>query len=254
MLKEFVDSLRTAGIIAQKTPLAVVTIDSDVLLCNVDLLRGLTSDRAKKHVIDASSHLKTPRVMSSEESTVLLEKYLGELQDVFERFDISCKTKHRQTTNPELDRKRMGPNEQHGNHHDIDACQCLQPDTSVHRTPVVDLLLPPTNNRTTMFGLLLGYPVIYWYRTEDETDPANAEVCLDFVPLRVYTVAGKLISTDVECQPHTIYSFSCPEEQAAVMSDTIKNWLKTTQRVDCSKYFSDISMTYKCISLAKVAL
>ena len=52
---------------------------------------------------------------------------------------------------------------------------------------VIRLELPDSVNRTTVFGLLLGYPVLYWYEADTSRDN-----CLSMQPLVVSEISLKM--------------------------------------------------------------
>jgi len=74
---------------------------------------------------------------------------------------------------------------------------------------------PPVNmNRTTLYGVLLGYPVVYWY-----DDVNGAGNCLSMIPLQVITV-----SVPVNTGNCDIYSFSFPEALLCECSESVNAW------------------------------
>ena len=78
---------------------------------------------------------------------------------------------------------------------------------------------PATMNRTTLYGVLLGYPVIYWY----DDNIAGAASCLSMVPLLVFTVTVSMDLNGVasECD---IYSFSIPEALQSECQRSVDSW------------------------------
>jgi Domain of unknown function (DUF4504) len=84
---------------------------------------------------------------------------------------------------------------------------------------------PAFINRTTLYGVLLGYPVIYWY--EDMIDGGGAGRCLSMIPLIVTTatvtfdIKGQCCDSLKTCD---IYSFSIPEELYQHCQATVKTW------------------------------
>ena len=88
-------------------------------------------------------------------------------------------------------------------------------------------------NRSTVYGLLLGYPVVYWY-----SDILRAEHCLQMVPLNVVTVTASK-----EQSSHIIYSFSYPNSFEEIIRPAVDSWFEKIKtfvseenigRVDCA--------------------
>lgn len=67
----------------------------------------------------------------------------------------------------------------------------------------------------TIFGVMIGYPIVYWYDSKQ-----SADNCLSFVPLNVYTAIandGSLI----------VGSLSCPEQLVSVrITAAIAKWFQ----------------------------
>ena len=81
------------------------------------------------------------------------------------------------------------------------------------------LELSPDINRSTVFGLLLGYPVVYWYN-----NATSADNCLSHVPLRLFQISA--VDSTVDSQPAVIYSFTIPEQLYSNCQFFIDNWQK----------------------------
>ncbi len=127
-------------------------------------------------------------------------------------------------------------------------------------------------NRSTVFGLLLGFPVVYWYKTD--CDDSN---CLSMVPLRVFTITIQASTTtmvewlqwplrvasvlygltDIE---HILYSFSIPEElllnevSVQTIGKFVEEWWKIRHNVFIMSGISSCKMscetkTYPCLTL-----
>jgi len=79
------------------------------------------------------------------------------------------------------------------------------------------LELPADINRSTVFGLLLGYPVVYWY-----SDITRADNCLSHVPLRMFSISA--MNSTAANQPTVIYSFTVPELLYSHCKFLIDNW------------------------------
>jgi len=81
------------------------------------------------------------------------------------------------------------------------------------------LELTPDVNQSTVFGLLLGYPVVYWY-----SNITSANNCLSNVPLRMFRISA--VDSTADCQPSVIYSFTVPEQLYSHCQFLIDNWQK----------------------------
>jgi len=81
------------------------------------------------------------------------------------------------------------------------------------------LELTPDVNRSTVFGLLLGYPVVYWY-----SNITSADNCLSHVPLRVFRISA--VDSVVDSHPTVIYSFTVPQQLYSHCQLLIDNWQK----------------------------
>ena len=79
--------------------------------------------------------------------------------------------------------------------------------------------MTPDINRSTVFGLLLGYPVVYWYR-----NVSTADNCLSHVPLRVFRILA--VDSTEDSQPTVIYSFTVPDHLYSHCQFLIDNWQK----------------------------
>ncbi|KAK3102627.1 hypothetical protein FSP39_012760 [Pinctada imbricata] len=79
--------------------------------------------------------------------------------------------------------------------------------------------IPPMKllNMTSLFGILLGYPIVYWY----ETDGVDSGNCLCMEQLHHYKVVG---NTDQGFR-HVIYSFSAPS-CLSDMKDHVEKWFE----------------------------
>ena len=76
----------------------------------------------------------------------------------------------------------------------------------------------PTGNVSNLFGLLLNYPVVYFY-----SDVQSCENCLSFVDL----VSSKLYLESDSGQARLIASFTFPESLTASCQQSVEAWLKS---------------------------
>lgn len=117
-------------------------------------------------------------------------------------------------------------------------------------------------NMTTLFGVLLGYPVLYWYECQKSSDCYGSVNSLSMVPLRVYCVNAHVQQTDingVSKRPipteHELFSFSIPEMLLEKTSKPIGDWYSNVRsRCNTKSLFSDVQMVHKNVVLPSVAM
>lgn len=103
-------------------------------------------------------------------------------------------------------------------------------------------------NRTTLYGLLIGYPIVYWY-----SDIKLASNCLSMEPLCVQNVECRLKSN--ANKSFLLYSFSYPKrlhEKLKVVTDI---WFKNLRdNAANNDYFENLTIDSKFVTLHSVAL
>lgn len=109
-------------------------------------------------------------------------------------------------------------------------------------------------NLSTVFGALLGYPVLYCYNN-------NEGNCLSLCPLRVYSVdlevVGKVQGVPDEKAPirQTVYSFSVPESLVPFVTDRVRDWFACLhkqcqqQNIMCKLFISQETVTHSVVTL-----
>ncbi|XP_078595153.1 UPF0739 protein C1orf74 homolog [Branchiostoma floridae x Branchiostoma japonicum] len=144
---------------------------------------------------------------------------------------------------------------------DVVRCVATMRNMSVLQTNIA----PQENwNISTLFGLLVGYPVLYWY------DPTQHDTCLSMVPLLVYNVyvcldwntAHALGHKSVcDCpeernhHKHKLYSFSVPNNVKQDFSKQIDHWFERVQELFALQdLFCCLEMTCSEMTLPTVAL
>lgn len=104
-------------------------------------------------------------------------------------------------------------------------------------------------NLCTVFGLLLGYPVVYCF---DQTE--SFENCLSMTPLTLTTAS---VRWRADGAGHTccLYSFSVP---AALQKETwpvMENWkLQLQEKVEQQSIFNDLTIALSTVTLPAVCL
>lgn len=114
--------------------------------------------------------------------------------------------------------------------------------------------LSPENNASTLFGLLLGYPVVYWY------SPGHADCgnCLDMVPLCITRAFGVLedvgYSSDNISGRAPIFSFSYPEVLRAHCEESVAMWKSNLLDIAAENKSIEIYFNEEIATLPVVAM
>ncbi|XP_071961400.1 UPF0739 protein C1orf74 homolog [Antedon mediterranea] len=116
---------------------------------------------------------------------------------------------------------------------------------------ILKLDVTPTCNVSTLFGILIGYPVIYWYNASD------IDNCLGMVPLRVYTVKCNVQIEGIFNEEFTMYSFSVPDSLTSRFDGNITKWFSDlesrVEKLDHS-WITELKLCSKVVTLPAVAL
>ncbi|XP_023238283.1 UPF0739 protein C1orf74 homolog [Centruroides sculpturatus] len=106
-------------------------------------------------------------------------------------------------------------------------------------------------NLTSLFGILSGYPVVYWYDCEMEKSTSIS--CLFTSTLKIYHVWASISAGKPN---HRIYSFSIPESLVTEVRCHVSAWFdKLVSRVrDTNGVFESLQLTRKVTELYSVAL
>ena len=112
-----------------------------------------------------------------------------------------------------------------------------------------------TANPSTLFGVLLGYPVVYYYNTSLQCQ----DNCLSMVPLIHFVVSGLLgqsvsMGSGKLCQKHIIFSFSVPELFVDLLPK-VEAWYKDRKdsRIWCG-LFQELQLERNVVNLPSVCL
>lgn len=202
--------------------LCVVAVDTDLLICDRAKFGRFDDVDAWYNlpVVDVSSYLEEPRLLS-----------------------VGWKDKHCGTVWCVLrDQLMRRPTST----------------TSENGLPYTRLCLTPEVNRTLVFGLLLEYPVVYWYDCQ-----TSQENCLSMTPLSVQTVFVTLsvlapesglhsaIGNTVE---HLAYSYSYPECLETELCSIIKKWSRALEEKLNYSAFQQPKFRAKTVALPVVAM
>nr|XP_020498124.1 UPF0739 protein C1orf74 homolog [Labrus bergylta] len=101
-------------------------------------------------------------------------------------------------------------------------------------------------NLCTVFGLLLGYPVTYWF---DQTK--SFENCLSMTPLTVTTASAAWQAGHRCC----LYSFSVPAVLLQEMPHKLENWrISLRERFQQQNVLKDLTVCQSTVTLPSVCL
>lgn len=104
-------------------------------------------------------------------------------------------------------------------------------------------------NLCTVFGLLLGYPVTYWF---DQTK--SFENCLSMTPL-VVTTASAIWQADAAGHRCRLYSFSVPADLVKEVQSNLENWrLCLQERFQQQNVLKDLTVCQSTVTLPSVCL
>lgn len=124
---------------------------------------------------------------------------------------------------------------------------------------VIKLQLKKDWNVTSLFGFLLGYPVVYWYESPEGQNG------LSMVPLTVYKVYSvqdkELLMEDKKTcdeNKHVVFSFSLPTEIKQKCQQLIEDWFtdfnETWRNCKLCNIFGNFELKETEIALPSVAL
>ncbi|XP_033123458.1 UPF0739 protein C1orf74 homolog [Anneissia japonica] len=106
-------------------------------------------------------------------------------------------------------------------------------------------------NITTLFGILIGYPIVYWYNNRDVNN------CLGMVPLRVYNVKCIVHLADISGK-FTMYSFSIPDSLVSCFKERIVSWFDDLQsrvkKLDEKHLFKELELESHVVVLPALTL
>lgn len=104
-------------------------------------------------------------------------------------------------------------------------------------------------NLCTVFGLLLGFPITYWF---DQTK--SFENCLSMTPL-VVTTASATWQADSTGHRCCLYSFSVPAALLQAVHSNLENWrLSLQERFQQQSVLKDLTVCQSTVTLPAVCL
>ncbi|XP_068568230.1 UPF0739 protein C1orf74 homolog [Cebidichthys violaceus] len=104
-------------------------------------------------------------------------------------------------------------------------------------------------NLCTVFGLLLGFPVTYWF---DQTE--SFENCLSMTPL-IVTTASATWQADSASHTFCLYSFSFPAALLEALQSNLERWrLRLQERFKQQTVLKDLTFCQSTVTLPSVCL
>jgi hypothetical protein len=200
----------------------VFSVNDNVFCCNPTLLEQLLEEQCQSGaytaesqsvmpvIVDASSELEKPCLMANSQK----EKIVSDMIQ-FINLNLS----------------------------DSKAC-----DAYSGASNLASLSCPSSINQSTLFGFLLGYPVLYWYSS---IDPSDCRTCLDMCPLVVTSIL-----CDHNDDTHCVYSFSFPEHLKCEIEQCIFDWFSefVVKRFERQNFFTNLRLCQATKTLTCVAL
>lgn len=102
-------------------------------------------------------------------------------------------------------------------------------------------------NRTSLFGVMLGYPVVYWF-DEHKNKTQNY---LSMVPLCCVTLVSRAAveGQNLKKELHNLYSFSYPLCHHEPLKELVQKWFKHLEIKSKGTIFEDVSIksVEKCL-------
>lgn len=100
--------------------------------------------------------------------------------------------------------------------------------TETSDTTIKDIIIHSDWNITTIFGILLDYPVVYWY-----SDMVDVKTCLPHKDLINYQIINNFTGNNSLVE-RNVYSFTIP---ACVINDSLERYVNTwvSKQCECGK-------------------
>ncbi|XP_054713243.1 UPF0739 protein C1orf74 homolog [Uloborus diversus] len=116
----------------------------------------------------------------------------------------------------------------------------------------------PICNITTLYGVLVGYPVLYWYSLQSHNSDFT---CLSMVPLKVYKVMSNFSSSDfsgfgasVSQSARELFSFSIPENVSNKTESLVNEWFDSLLKKCSDTKFCKLEIMQNSVTLPYVSL
>ncbi|XP_078355469.1 UPF0739 protein C1orf74 homolog [Oculina patagonica] len=210
-----IDTLAAKGLVPYSSD--VLKVGEDIFFADLENLVShlkKTLDSEELTLIDISGKLQEPRVLETDVSKRVMKQFARIVENLDQKLydaTLTLTQRNKTTRNSEVVDLKNGS--------DVEE----------------DLCIP------SVFGFLLGYPVIYW------CDQASEYNCLNMVPLNRYMVSlkesslifhshmlnctGSLIQAGSErvenCGVHTVFSFTAPVALESHYESTVSRWINS---------------------------
>ena len=236
-LQQFTDCIFRNRLVQNQ--LTVVGVADDIFIVNRKMLID-NLKRARPRLIDVSKQLTEPLLVDEQRSIDLVQAMV----------DLVC-------NQLQIERPIAS---------DLVCSQLQTLETPIEpaTSRVVRLVTPSEINITTLFGLLLDYPVLYWY------DACSDDNCLDMMPLHVCKVTATLTAsidaehdhklcssrTNVSSEvPQVVCSFSFPEVMHGDIDCLVEQWYeRMSVRFAAHGEFSNFTLEHKTVSLPSLSM
>lgn len=118
-------------------------------------------------------------------------------------------------------------------------------------------------NPSTLFGMLLGYPVLYWFSHQS---PDSEFTCLSMLPLKVHRIVTTISLPSsyaekyVNCKKHVpeyheLFKFSIPDNVSQQTDSLVNSWFHSLLcKSQSNAIFSNLNIKTDIISLPSVSM
>ena len=229
-LLSLLNQAQAKGLLVSK--LALVELDLDVLIVNVDVVMQTLSSIATSNptwLIDISE--ATPKVSNGENH----QKFRVHLSSIISQLGVTVSDSLGEASGGSSSMEAQSTSTT--NTTEVSS-HCSTSDSSV-RVKAIQVKLPGDVNLSTVFGCMLGYPHIYWW--EGDSDGKS----LSGVPLKVFKFSA---DCSVDGSAVELFSFSIPEAMESELRPGIERWGNLMNvKVEEASSFSNAK--FKCDSV-----
>ena len=206
-----------------KNRLLIVSLEQEVFICNIVAFRlyvNWIQSQGTLPIVDVTGHIKQPVLLENSAARKILQQLLNSSKHLLEL--------------PEHD-----DGEDRNCNLDI---VCIDSDLG-------DV------NRSTLYGFLIGYPSLYWYSGDCETN------CLAMQSLRRFSLSCSIhthnsSTCSLSLGEGTAYSFTVPENLISILNPVVKVWYNHILAGEChqTKLCSNFHLDEDTVIWASVIL
>lgn len=225
-LQSMLSTLNSKGLITEHV--VTVSVDSDVFILNLDTVtRNLVAYLTSTHSWLVDINTAQPKVATTDVHNL----YKQFIRSILRQLGITKSD----IQSPNSDNPQTRTSEESS--HEEDRVPELNPDQSVPDKPQLTLAFPDSANLSTIFGLLLGNPQVYWW------NPASNDGSkLSGMALKVYQFNAVCAVLPEDDNALELFSFSVPEALEGTLRPAIRSWGNIAHtRVEQSQCFSAAS-------------